>query len=114
MAGKYQKIRRTPGFVADYSEIRSRLKEKSPIAYCALPSAMTTIFDVMEKHPHAWPIKRKILGGIEHVFHLAVMDIAYRRIHVRYYVDEDGLCHLLAVWVDGQDEPNYVIDIDTN
>jgi hypothetical protein len=39
----------------------------------------------------------------------AVIDIAYRRLHVRYHVDPDGISYLLAVWVDGHDEPNYSI-----
>ncbi len=52
----------------------------------------------------------KMLGGVEQEFHLAVKDTAYRRLHVRYYVDEDDICSLLATWVDGQDEPHYTIE----
>lgn len=108
MAGKYRNIRRTPTFIATFSELRSHLREKSPVAYLALPSAMATILDVIEKHPRAWPVKRKMLGGVQHEFHLAIVDLAYRRIHVRYYVDDNGICYLLASWMDGQDEPNYI------
>jgi hypothetical protein len=71
---------------------------------------MTTILDVMAEHPRAWPVKRKILGGLEQEFHLAVKDIAYRRLYVRYFVDEEDICYLLAVWIDGQDEPRYIIE----
>jgi len=109
MAVKYKNIRRTPTFIAAFSEVRSHLREKSPVAYLALPSAMATILDVIEKHPHAWPVRRKMLGGVQHEFHLAIVDLAYRRIHVRYYVDDNGICYLLTVWIDGQDEPNYII-----
>ena len=28
----------------------------------------------------------------------------------RYSVDDNGFSHLLAVWVDGLDEPSYIID----
>lgn len=109
MAGKYKNIRRTPTFIAAFSELRSHLREKNPVAYLALPSAMATILDVIEKHPCAWPVKRKMLGGVQHEFHLAIVDLAYRRIHVRYYVDDNGICYLLTAWIDGQDEPNYII-----
>jgi len=34
------------------------------------------------------------------------MPIAYRRLHLRYLVDGD-IAHLLAIWVDGHDEPDY-------
>jgi hypothetical protein len=110
MAGKYDRIRTTPTFMAAYLDIRENLQRKSPVAYRALPSAMTTILNVMAEHPRAWPVKRKMLGGIEQEFHLAVKDIAYRRLHVRYYVDEDDICYLLAAWVDGQDEPRYIVE----
>jgi hypothetical protein len=50
------------------------------------------------------------LGGLEQEFHLAVKDIAYRRLYVRYFVDEEDICYLLAVWIDGQDEPRYIIE----
>lgn len=109
MAGKYNKIRRTPTFIAAFSELRTHLREKSPVAYLALPSAMATILDVIEKYPRAWPVKRKMLGGIQQEFHLAIMDLAYRRIHVRYSVDDNGICYLLTAWIDGQDEPSYII-----
>jgi len=108
MSGKYVRIRNTPTFLAAYSDIREYLRRKSPSAYRALPSAMTTILDVMAEHPRAWPVKRKILGGVEQEFHLAVKDIAYRRLHVRYFVDEEDICYLLAAWIDGQDEPRYI------
>lgn len=108
MAGKYLKIRRTLTFIAAYSEMRSYLKRSSPLAFLALPSAMKTILDVIDNHPRSWPIKRKCLGGVEEEFHLAIVDIAYRRLHVRYYVDTENVSYLLAVWVDGHDEPNYV------
>ena len=110
MSEKYIRIRNTPTFLAAFSDIRENLQSKSPAAYRALPSAMTTILDVMAEHPRAWPIKRKMLGGGEQEFHLAVKDIAYRRLHVRYCVDEHDVCYLLAVWVDGQDEPRYIIE----
>jgi hypothetical protein len=71
---------------------------------------MITILDVMDEHPRAWPVKRKILNGVEQEFHLAVTDIAYRRLHVRYVVDENDMCYLLAAWVDGQDEPRYIVE----
>ena len=109
MASKYKNIHRTQTFITAFSELRTHLREKSPVAYLALPSAMATILDVIEKHPRAWPVKRKMLEGVQHEFHLAIMDLAYRRIHVRYYVDEDGICYLLTAWVDGQDEPKYII-----
>ena len=110
MSGKYNRIRHTPTFLAAFADIRDNLQSKSPAAYRALPSAMTTILDVMAEHPRAWPIKRKMLGGVEQEFHLAVKDIAYRRLHVRYFVDEDEVCYLVAIWVDGQDEPSYIIE----
>jgi len=78
------------------------------VAYRALPQALTTILEVMTNHPQGWPIKRKNLAGKEVIFHLAVTDIAYRRLHVRYYVDENAICHLLTTWIDGQDEPRYM------
>ncbi len=108
MAGKYDRIRRTAAFLSAYSDISENLQRKNPVAFRALPSAMTTIFNVMAEHPRAWPVKRKMLGGIELEFHLAVVDIAYRRLHVRYYVEND-ICYLLAAWVDGQDEPSYIV-----
>lgn len=110
MAGKYDRIRSTPTFMAAYAKIRLYLQQKSPAAYLALPGAMASILGVMVEHPQAWPVKRKRLGGIEYEFHLAVKDIAYRRLHVRYLVDEREICYLLAVWVDGQDEPRYIIE----
>lgn len=108
MAVQYTNIRRTPTFIAAFSEVREHLRQASPLAYMALPSAMTTILDVIERHPRAWPIKRKRMAGVEVEFHLAVLDLAYRRIHVRYYVDNNDVSHLLTVWVDGQDEPKYI------
>lgn len=109
MGIKYVNIRRTPTFIHAYSEMRDYLKRSSPLAFLALPQAMTTILDVMNANPHAWPIKRKKIDGIEYVFHLAIIDIAYRRLHVRYFVDSSEVSHLAAVWVDGCDEPNYLL-----
>lgn len=109
MASKYKSIRRAPTFITNFTELRTHLRETSPVAYLTLPSAMTTILDVIGKHPRAWPAKRKMLGGAQYEFHLAVVDLAYRRIHVRYYVDEDGICCLLTAWMDGQDEPSYIV-----
>jgi hypothetical protein len=108
MSNKYQKIKRTPSFIAAYSEMRAYLKRSSPMAYLALPSAMETILDVIDMHPRSWPIKRKLLAGVECEFHLAIINIAYRRLHIRYLVDNDGMSYLLATWVDGHDEPNYL------
>lgn len=110
MAGKYDHILSTPTFTSAYSHIREYLQRKSPAAYCALSSAMTTILDVIAEHPRAWPVKRKILGDVEYEFHHAVKNIAFRRLHVRYYVDEKDICYLLAAWIDGQEEPNYIIE----
>lgn len=110
MARKYDRILSTPTFTSAYSHIREYLQSKSPAAYRALPSAMTTILDVMAEHPRAWPVKRKLLGGVEFEFHLAVKNIAYRLLHVRYYVNEKDICYLLAAWIDGQDEPNYIVE----
>lgn len=108
MTAKYRKIRRTPTFITAYWELRAYLRESSPVAFFALPAAMTTILDVIERHPRAWPVRLKSLGGVECEFHLAVVDLAYRRIHLRYRVDADEISYLLAVWVDGQDEPHYL------
>jgi hypothetical protein len=109
MFKKYRKIRRTPTFIADYSELRVYLRHSSPLAFLALPGAMETILDVIDTSPHGWPIKRKRIGEVEYIFHLAIIDIAYRRLHVRYFVDDDGVSHLSTVWVDGHDEPNYIL-----
>ena len=114
MAAKYKNIRRTSGFIADYAEISSRLRARSPVAHRALPQAMTAILDVIERHPRGWPIRRKTLAGAEYEFHLAIAAVAYRRIHVRYYVDDSDISYLQTAWIDGQDEPNYVIDTDTH
>jgi len=78
----------------------------SPLAFLALPSAMETILDVIDRHPRSWPVKRKRLSGVEYEFHLAIINIAYRRLHIRYLID-DEVSYLLAAWVDGHDEPNY-------
>ena len=110
MAQKYGRIRETPTFLAAYSDIRKNLRLRSPAAFLALPSAMTVILDVMAEHPRAWPIKRKMLKGVDREFHLAIKDIAYRRLHVRYLVGESDICYLLAVWVDGQNEPRYILE----
>ncbi len=110
MSGKYLRIKKTPTFLSAFSGVREYLRIKSPLAYRALPSTMITILDVMDEHPRAWPVKRKILNGVEQEFHLAVTDIAYRRLHVRYVVDANDMCYLLAAWVDGQDEPRYIVE----
>ena len=110
MAQKYGRIHATPTFIAAYTDMRKKLRFRSPAACIALPSAMTAILDVMAEHPRAWPIKRKKLKGVEREFHLAIKDIAYRRLHVRYLVGESDICYLLAVWVDGQDEPHYILE----
>jgi hypothetical protein len=107
MAASYKNIRRTPGFIADYIEIREHIKQYNPVAYQALPNAMKTILDVIDNHPHGWPVKRKKLAGTDYIFHLAIVNIAYRRLHVRYFVDDQQICHLLTAWIDGQDEPRY-------
>lgn len=108
MPPKYSRIRETQTFLDAYSEIRVHLRQRSPAAYLALPSAMIAILDIIEEHPRAWPVKRKKLSEFEVEFHHAIKDIAYRRIHVRYLVDEGDICYLLATWIDGQDEPRYV------
>ena len=109
-ARKHQSIRRTPTFISAYTELRSYLKESSPMAFLALPQGMKTVLDVIDDHPRGWPVKRKKLGGVDIEFHLAIVSIAYRRLHVRYCVDDNDLSHLLAVWVDGHDEPSYIVD----
>ncbi|MFZ3209295.1 MAG: hypothetical protein WA140_10735 [Geobacteraceae bacterium] len=108
MTRNYPKIRRTPSFIAAYSEMRSYLRRSSPLAFMALPSAMDIMLDVIDRHPRSWPIKRKHFGGVEYEFHLAIIDLAYRRLHLRYFVDKDDVSYLLAVWVDGHDEPDYI------
>ena len=70
---------------------------------------MTTILDTLNAHPRSWPRKRKQIAGTEYEFHLAIMSIAYRRLHLRYIVDGSDVCHLAAIWVDGHDEPKYSI-----
>jgi hypothetical protein len=75
----------------------------------ALPSAMGIILDVIDRQPRSWPIKRKQFGGVGYEFHNAIIDLAYRRLHLRYFVDNDDASYLLAVWVDGHDEPDYTI-----
>jgi len=68
---------------------------------------MTTILDTIAASPRSWPLKRKSIGGIEYAFHLAIISIAYRRLHLRYFVDDADICYLAAIWVDGHDEPKY-------
>ncbi|WP_429886104.1 hypothetical protein [Geoalkalibacter halelectricus] len=109
MTPQYPHIRRTPAFIAAYKELRAYLKDSSPLAFSALPAAMKTILDVIDRHPRSWPLKRKSLGAKELEFHLAIVGIAYRRLHVRYFVDSDNISYLAAVWVDGQDEPRYIV-----
>ncbi len=106
---KYSRIRQTPAFVAAYTEIRSYLRRSSPAAYMELPGSMRIILDAIDAHPHCWPIRRKKIEGYDLVFHLAVVAIAYRKLHIRYFVDRDGIAYLAAVWVDGNDEPSYTL-----
>lgn len=110
MATKYRRIRVTPAFHDAYSEIRESLRRYSPAAYRKLPAAMTAILDVIEEHPRAWPVKRRMINGANLEYYLAIKNIGYRRIHVRYLVNKRDVCYLLAAWVDGQDEPRYIID----
>lgn len=105
---KYPNIRVTPTFLADYATLRTRLREHSPLAFIALPRAMFTILETIHRYPRSWPIRRKSLGDTELEFHLAVVNIAHRRLHVRYWVDDLINCHLMTAWVDGDDEPTYV------
>ena len=109
MKSRYQQIRRTPTFIKEYSRLRSYLQQSSPLAFQALPQAMTTILDTIDAHPRSWPRKMSQKGGIKYEFHLAIMSIAYRRLHLRYFVDDSDVCHLAAIWVDGHDEPKYCI-----
>lgn len=109
MKQKYQQIRRTPTFIVEYSYLRTYLHQSSPLAFQALSQAMTTILDTIDAHPRSWPRKRKKIGGTEYDFHLAIMSIAYRRLHLRYFVDDSEICYLAAIWVDGHDEPKYII-----
>lgn len=109
MNKKYSKILRTPTFIAAYSEMRVYLKRSSPLAFLALPLAMTTILDTISSNPRAWPIKRKRIDGMEYEFHVAIIDIAYRQLHIRYFVDFQDTAYLSAAWVDGNDEPGYVL-----
>ena len=105
--GKYSNIRVTPAFEAAYTDLAGYLQRSSPLAFMALPAAMTTILDTIDNHPYAWPIRRKAIGDREVEFHLAIIPLAYRRLHLRYLVDREKLAHLLAIWVDGNDEPKY-------
>ncbi|MCD6526739.1 MAG: hypothetical protein J7K75_07105 [Desulfuromonas sp.] len=110
MKSKYQQIRRTPTFIKEYSRLRSYLDQSSPLAFQALSQAMTTILETIDAHPRSWPRQRRQIGGNEFEFHLAVMSIAYRHLHLRYFVDDSGICYLAAIWVDGHDEPKYSIN----
>ena len=109
MNSKYQKIKRTPSFIKEYSQLRSYLQRSSPLAYQSLHLGMTTILDTIAAHPRSWPHKRKSISGVDYAFHLAIISIAYRRLHLRYFVDDSDICYLAAVWVDGHDEPKYSI-----
>jgi len=104
---KYSRINVTPVFETAYAEIADYLKISSPLAFMALPAAMTTILDTIDAHPYAWPVRRKIIGNREVEFHLAIVPVAYRRLHLRYRVDKEKSVYLLAIWVDGHDEPTY-------
>jgi hypothetical protein len=107
MPVKYSKIRRTATFLEDYAQIRIRLQRSSPLAYQALPHAMKVILDFIDKFPRAMPIRHKNFDGEDVEFHLAIVDIAHRRLHVRYHVDQHDMCFLMASWIDGDDEPDY-------
>ena len=109
MSHKYRNIKRTPTFMKEYSQLRLYLQQSSPLAYQSLYLGMTTILDTIAAHPRSWPLKRKAIGGVEYAFHLAIISIAYRRLHLRYFVDDSDTCSLAAVWVDGHDEPKYSI-----
>jgi len=109
MKPKYQQIRRTPTFIKEYSRVRSHLQQSSPLAFQALSQAMTTILETIDAHPRSWPHKRKKIADTEYEFHLAIMSIAYRRLHLRYFVDDSDVCYLAAIWVDGHDEPKYSV-----
>lgn len=104
---KYSRILSTPTFEKAYAEMSAYLRLSSPLAFIALPSAITSILDTIDSHPYAWPVRRKIIGDKEVLFHLAIIPIAYRRLHLRYFVDDNKLSYLLAIWVDGHDEPGY-------
>ena len=105
--GKYSRIRVTPAFEVAYTELSAYLHRSSPLAFMALPAAMTTILDTIDSHPCAWPVRRKVIGDREVEFHMAIIPLAYRRMHFRYLVDGEKVAHLLAIWVDGHDEPTY-------
>lgn len=109
MFQKYPQIRPTEFFVEGYTDLRFKLKKSSPMAYRALPHGINNILAVIDSHPHGWPVKRKNIGGFDLEFHLAIVNISYRKLHVRYIVEEKDMCSLLAIWIDGQDEPNYTI-----
>jgi len=104
---RYARIRVTPAFEAAYADLADSLRKSSPLAFMTLPAAMTTILDTIDNHPYAWPVRRKVIGDREVEFHLAIIPLAYRRLHLRYLVDREKVAHLLAVWVDGHDEPKY-------
>ena len=109
MNSKYQQIKRTPTFIMEYSRLRTYLHQSSPMAFQALSQAMTTILDIIIAHPRSWPRKRRQIAGVEYEFHLAIISIAYRRLHLRYFVDDSEVCYLAAIWADGHDEPKYSI-----
>jgi len=104
---KYSRINVTPAFETAYAAIADYLKTSSPLAFMALPAAMTTILDTIDSHPYAWPVRRKTIGAREVEFHLAIVPVAYRRLYLRYSVDTEESVYLLAIWVDGHDEPTY-------
>jgi len=104
---RYSRINVTPVFEIAYAELADYLKTSSPLAFMALPAAMTTILDTIDSHPYAWPVRRKIVGDREVAFHLAIVPVSYRRLHLRYLVDTEKSVYLLAIWVDGHDEPTY-------
>jgi hypothetical protein len=110
--GKYPSIKRTPTFIAAYADLREYLRRSSPMAYIALPSAMETVFSVINMFPKGWPNRRSRIADQDVEFRVAIVNIAYRRLHVRYLVsnEEPVVCRLVAVWVDGHDEPSYQMD----
>jgi hypothetical protein len=107
MTKKYSRIRRLPAFVEDYVVIRARLRGSSPRAYLALPGAMRSIIDFISMFQLGMPVRRINIGGEDIEFHLAIVNIAHRKLHVRYHVDTHGICYLMTAWIDGDDEPDY-------
>jgi hypothetical protein len=106
-SNKYLHIKRLPTFNVTYKSLRDYLKRINLTAYLELPNGLTIILDAIELSRHGWPIKRVKMGRKEEQFHLAVVDIGTRTLHVRYHVDSNDCAHLLVAWVDGNDTPPY-------